>query len=223
MVSVLPGERTQFDVLGKGIGQALQSVLPGAVQQGFQRQQGLNAIDQLQEALGAAGGDINKILPALARAYTLNPNLERSGLGQQYLQQARLGNAFGQPMPNQSNQQLPSINPNQESPNLPSASSNQAPSNFASPSPFNIMTPQEMDAEAKRYALAINDPNAYQSRLNSLQQNNEIATSQRSALEDAALKANVSSADLPRFMVVNSHLDPRNPSEWAQNGIRNFN
>lgn len=89
MVSILPSERTPFDVIGKDVGRALQSVLPGAVQQGFQRGQGLSAIDQLQEALGAAGGDINKILPALAKAYTMNPNLERSGLGQQYLQQAR--------------------------------------------------------------------------------------------------------------------------------------
>ncbi len=91
MVSILPSERTPFDVIGKDVGRALQGVLPGAVQQGFQRGQGLGAIDQLQEALGAAGGDINKILPALAKAYTMNPNLERSGLGQQYLQQAKAG------------------------------------------------------------------------------------------------------------------------------------
>ena len=93
MVSILPNERSPFEMIGKDVGKALQGVLPGAVQQGYARGQGLGAIDQLQEALGAAGGDINKILPALAKAYTMNPNLERSGLGQQYLQQARAGNA----------------------------------------------------------------------------------------------------------------------------------
>ena len=89
MVSILPSERSPFDVISKDVGRALQGVLPNAVQQGYQRGQGLGAIDQLQEALGAAGGDINKILPALAKAYTMNPGLERSGLGQQFLQQAQ--------------------------------------------------------------------------------------------------------------------------------------
>ncbi len=91
MVSILPSERTPFDVISKDVGRALQGVLPGAVQQGYQRGQGLGAIDQLQQAMEAAGGDINKILPALAKAYTMNPSLERSGLGQQYLQQAGAG------------------------------------------------------------------------------------------------------------------------------------
>jgi hypothetical protein len=222
MVSILPSERTPFDVIGKDVGRALQGVLPGAVQQGFQRGQGLGAIDQLQEALGAAGGDINKMLPALAKAYTMNPNLERSGLGQQYLQQARVGNAFGQP-PSQGQQMgqpgmggAPASNQTQGQPQPQE-------STFAAPSPFNIMTPQDMEEEAKRYAMKLGDPNAYQTRYASLQNQNQEATAQRQALEDAALKSHVSPSDLSRFMVVNSHLDPRNPSEWAQNGVRNFN
>jgi hypothetical protein len=89
MVSILPPERSAFDVIGKSIGQNVSSALPGAVQQGYQRQQGLNAIDQLQSDLQAAGGDISKILPAIARAYTLNPNLERSGIAEQALTRAK--------------------------------------------------------------------------------------------------------------------------------------
>ena len=83
------------DLVAKIMGQGIARNLPGGLQQATQRQMGLGAIDQLQNDLSGANGDISKILPALARAYTLNPNLERSGLGQQYLQQAKLGNAFG--------------------------------------------------------------------------------------------------------------------------------
>lgn len=45
MVSILPSERGPLDVLGKGIGNALQGVFPGAVQQGLNR-------GQLQQSLG---------------------------------------------------------------------------------------------------------------------------------------------------------------------------
>jgi len=219
MVSILPNQRTPFDVIGQDVGKALQGVLPGAVQQGFQRGQGLGAIDQLQEALGAAGGDINKILPALAKAYTMNPGLERSGLGQQYLQQSKVGRAFGDQPQGQPNQ-TPSMG-GQSQGNQGQTQPQEG--TFATPSPFNIMTPKDMEEESKRYALQLGDPNAYQIRYNSLQNQNQNATAQREALEDAALKSHVSPSDLPRFMVVNSHLDPRNPSEWAQNGVRNFN
>lgn len=89
MVSILPGARTPFDLIGQAIGQNISGVLPGAIQQGFQRQTGLNAIDQLQTQIQEAGGDLSKILPALAKAYTLNPNLERSGIGSTFLSQAQ--------------------------------------------------------------------------------------------------------------------------------------
>lgn len=49
MVSILPSERTPFDVLGRDVGNALQQVLPGAVQQGYERgqiQQGLSKVSQ---------------------------------------------------------------------------------------------------------------------------------------------------------------------------------
>ena len=91
MVSILPNQRSPWDVIGSQIGQNLHQTLPGAVQQGYQRQTGLNAIDQLQKELGQAGGDINKMLPALARAISLNPALERSGLGQEFLKNQAAG------------------------------------------------------------------------------------------------------------------------------------
>lgn len=85
MVSILPSARSSWDVIGDMLGQNLSQNLPRAIEQGQQRARGLEAIDQLQSQLQNAGGDINQILPALAKAYTLNPALERSGLGQQFL------------------------------------------------------------------------------------------------------------------------------------------
>ncbi len=216
MVSILPGG-SNWDVIGKSLGENVGRALPGAVQQGYQRAQGLGAIDQLQKDLAQSGGDMSKMLPALAKAYTLNPNLERSQLGQFALQNAKVQNAYGQPQGQGSLPQQPNI-PNQEAPSTSMGEK----SDFVTPSPFNIMTPQDMDAEARRFASAVNDPNGYNTRLSQLQNQNQNATAQREALEDAALKANVSPSELPRFMVVNSHLNPRNPSEWAQEAKRNY-
>jgi len=224
MVSTVSQE-SPWDLIGKSIGQNVSQNLPGAVNQGFQRQTGLNAIDQLQQQLQAAGGDINKMLPALARAYTLNPNLERSGLGQGFLQQAKVGRAFpeGQEgLPSQGMQPQQSQIPSQTESVLGQGTQEVPRGTFAMPSAFNIMTPQDIDAEAKRYAQAVQDPNGYNTRFSQLTSKNAEATTQREALQQAALDAHVSPSDLPRFMVVNSHLDPRNPSQWAQEGKRNF-
>lgn len=106
MTTILPAERTPFDVIGKDVGQALQSVLPQAMQKYGERQRGLNAIDQLQYDIANAGGDISKILPAAAKAIAQNPNLERSGIFEKLLAQAQLkqgardfpvGQQMGQP------------------------------------------------------------------------------------------------------------------------------
>lgn len=88
MVSVLPPQLSPWQVIGKAMSQFGQNA-PELMEKRYQRDQGLSAIDDLQKQLQQSGGDINKILPALAKAYTLNPNLERSGLGQTYLQSAR--------------------------------------------------------------------------------------------------------------------------------------
>lgn len=220
MTTILPSARSSWDVIGEQMGHGLSQTLPQAAAQRSQRETGMNAIDQLQQQLQQSGGDMSKMLPALARAYTLNPNLERSQLGQFALQNAKVQNAYGVPQGQNQGQlgQSPQISQNQEM----QQSSMNAKSDFVTPSPFNIMTPQDMDAEARRFAAAVNDPNGYNTRLNQLQNQNENATSQRQALEDSALKAHVPPSELPRFMVVNSHLNPSNPSEWAQEAKRNY-
>lgn len=93
MTTILPAERSSFDTIMSQLGQGLSQTLPQAAQQRSQRETGLSAIDQLQSALQNAGGDINKILPAYARAISLNPNLERAGLGQMALEAARKSSA----------------------------------------------------------------------------------------------------------------------------------
>lgn len=216
MVSILPGG-SNWDVIGKSLGENVSRALPQAVQQGYQRGMGYNAIDRLQQELAGANGDFSKILPAIARSYIDNPNLERSGIGPFALQNAKVQNAYGQPQGQGTFPQQPNI-PNQEAP--PTSMGEK--SDFVTPSPFNIMTPQDMDAEARRFAAAVNDPNGYNTRLAQLQNQNQNATAQRESLEDAALKANVPPSELPRFIVVNSHLDPRNPSKWAQDAKRNY-
>src|SRR5271154_6571719 len=168
-VSILPGNsRTPWDLIGQMTGQNISQNLPGAVQQGYQRQQGLNAIDQLQNDLAQSGGDISKMLPAIARAYTLNPNLERSGIAEHALRQAKVGAAYGGQQPGmgigqQQPQQMgsPSVQQPIENQTAPAGT-------FAKPSPFNVMTPQDMQNESTRYANAIGDPNAYQKRYNEL-------------------------------------------------------
>ncbi len=93
MTTILPTARSPSDLIFQQLGEGLSQTLPQAAAQRSQRETGLNSIDQLQEQLRMANGDISKILPALAKAYTLNPNLERSGIGQFALEQARKGQA----------------------------------------------------------------------------------------------------------------------------------
>lgn len=95
MVSIIPSARSNFDLIGDAIGQNLNQNLPGVMERAQNRQMGLNAIDQLQKDLEAAGGDINKIMPAVARAYSLNPNLERSGIAEQALMRAKASQGTG--------------------------------------------------------------------------------------------------------------------------------
>ncbi len=96
MVSILPSARSTWDVLGQDVGQALQGVLPGAVQRGFEKGQGLNAIDQLQSDIASANGDISKMIPAIAKAYTMNPSLQRSGIAEKLIPLAQRNQAVGE-------------------------------------------------------------------------------------------------------------------------------
>lgn len=93
MTTILPSARTPFQTIMEQVGSGLSQSLPQAAMQRSQRETGLSAIDQLQQALQFANGDINKILPAYAKAISLNPNLERSGIGQMALEAARKSSA----------------------------------------------------------------------------------------------------------------------------------
>lgn len=98
-MQILPSARNSWDLIGESIGQNISQNLPNAIQQGYQRQLGLKAIDQLQNDLSNSGGDYNKMLSSLMRAYTLNPGLERSGLGGKMLEmiQAKKGQDIMRP------------------------------------------------------------------------------------------------------------------------------
>ena len=222
MTTILPQSRSPWQVIDQAIGSELSKNLPGAVQQGYQRQQGLGAIDQLQQDLASSGGDLSKMLPALARAYTLNPNLERSGLGQFALQNAKVNQAYparqqqpsGQIPAQQSGQISDQTGGQPAQPNQNMGSQGQPVS--ALPSAFNIFTGPDIDKASEDFARKINDPAGYEKRQAQLNNLNQIATEQRRELEDAALKSDVSPSELSRFMLAGQKFDPRNPSQWVE-------
>jgi hypothetical protein len=84
MATILPAARTGWDVLGEHVGAGMQRAMP-QMYENQKRQMGLNAIDQLQQDLKNANGDMSKMIPALAKAYTLNPSLERSGIAEKLI------------------------------------------------------------------------------------------------------------------------------------------
>lgn len=247
MVTILPAERTPWDVISKAMGQNISQNLPGAVQRGYERQTGMNALDQLEQSIRqgvvdpATGQRRDLTQQELgiggARAGVASENLQR-GLGplMDILSRgAKTSSAFpdqtnnpmqgapGQGIQNIPGQQGESQNnqgAQQEAPYQGAPASQQG--SFATPSPFNIMTPQEMIAESERYAKAVQDPNAAAMRLAQLQNQNGNATQQREDLENMALKSSIASKDLPRFMQVGAQFDPRNPTEWMQNAKRAY-
>lgn len=218
MTTILPSARTSSDLIFQQLGEGLSQTLPQASAQRSQRETGMNSIDQLQQQLRDSGGDINKMLPALAKAYTLNPGLERSGLGQTFMQQAKVNRAFPQ-----GGQQSPQgkIGQQNQLDQVSSPQEFQQASN-AIPSPFNVFTGPDIDKASEQYARDINDPSGYATRQAQLNNLNQIAEQQRANLEDAALKANVSPEDLPRFMIAGSKFDPRNPSRWVDQTKQEF-
>ncbi len=103
MVSILPSERTPFDVIGKDVGQALQSVLPQAMAQRAQRERGLQAINQAEKDIAAANGDPFKIALSMSKVAAENPNLERAiaPMYETALRQAQVKNAQKVSLPGQ--------------------------------------------------------------------------------------------------------------------------
>ncbi len=97
MVSILPPKRGFVNAIGDAMSQFGQHA-PALLEERFQTQRGLSAVDELQKSLEGAKGDISKILPAISKAYTLNPSLQRSGIAEHYLKMAQAGNAGKAPL-----------------------------------------------------------------------------------------------------------------------------
>lgn len=222
MVSILPAARSSWDVIGQQIGHSLDQNLPGIIQQRQQRERGLEAIDQLQRDLQTSGGDISKMLPAIARAYTLNPNLERSGLAQYALQNAKASNIYGdqqttQPPPAGQGGTSPQPQPNAPQAQPGITGQPQPSPQTPRPTNYNIKTPAEMDSKAHQDALRTGDPTQYQRSLSEQNALNDIAKTHRASLEDLAKRQGVGDTDLHDFMEVGEQFASQNPDQWLKN------
>ncbi len=224
MVTILPPGRTSWDAIGAQTGQLLNQHIPQAVNQNIQRQRAHGAIDRLQEDMASANGDISKILPAIARAYTENPNLERSGIAQYALQNAKAANIYGNPKEGPQQQSSPGQGgmPSEPQPNSPQAQ----PGITGQPQPspqtprqtnYNIKTPSDMDAKARQDAQVTGDPAQYQRSLTEQNALNDIAKTHRASLEDLAKREGVGDADLTDFMEVGEEFASQNPDQWLKN------
>ena len=228
MISILPSARTPWDLIGESIGHNVSQNLPGAIQQGFQRQTGLNAVDQLQAQLAQSGGSIEKMLPAIARAYTLNPNLERSGIAEYALRNARVNQVLGanQGGGNTPPSPTPFMGTGQqgEEQRIPGEAFNSLaggqPSYGIVP---RIQTVQEMDAQARDMATKAGDINAYPTFLSTLQAQNQQNMQQRERLERKAEEQGVSREDIPEFMEIGkNHNYERDEDKWLLKTNQDF-
>ncbi len=221
--TILPQARTPWDVIASQISGNISQNLPGAVQKGYQRGVGHQAIEKLQQELAGANGDINKIMPAIAHAYTDNPGLERSGIAEQYLKGARLGNVFGQGT--QPTQQVApssqSINGQQEQ--LSQSQEQQATPVHETGIIPRIKTIDEIQNEAKNWAISLNDPSEYDRALNRLSTENSIAQNQLSNLENKALDLGVTPEDMPDFLKIGKKYNNfRDVNQWTQKTKADF-
>src|SRR6185295_3788510 len=112
MVSILPPQRHQFSGIIDAMKQFGQHA-PQLLEERYQTQRGLSAIDQLQKDLAASGGDMTKVLPAVAKAVSLNPNLQKSGYVEHALQMAN--NLNSQKIPCPGDQEGPFQTPSSQS------------------------------------------------------------------------------------------------------------
>lgn len=200
MTTILPSARSAFDVIGEQMGRGLSQTLPQAAQQRSQRETGLEAINQLQRDIQNSGGDITKMLPAYARAVTLNPNLERSGIGQSLMGFAKAGQLYGP-----QSQQGQEGGQTQQQPSGPRHTA------------YNITTPEADDAKAKQDAISTGNPQQYQISMNNSQTKNAIATGYKNNLEAMATREGISPQEMPDFMEVGEQFASQNPDQWLKN------
>lgn len=232
-MNILPPKTSGLDLLGQYIGQGMQNAMPQQYEnQKYQR--GMDVIKNAESEIAKADGDPYKIALTFAKMGAAAPGLERAlgPLMQTALAESQIKRAFpeapGQTRGASQGQAPSTVQPSpQVAPQGQQATPSPIPiaseSMFATPGPFNVMTPDVMKNEAERFAKALRDPNAYQNKLKTLQDENNVATAQRNALEDAALKTGeVKPTDLPRYMQVGAEFDPSNPSEWVQKTNRAY-
>jgi len=154
MVSIIPSERSSWDLIGRSIGSNLNQNLP----EYYQRQRGMQAIDQLQKDLSSSNGDYTKMATSLMRAYTQNPGLERSGLGQTLLNQAvaeQLPNALGTGSQGAGNTNVnPQIPPQSQIPEQVGGIS-QPPISEPLTSQSDIKSARDVDAKANEYIAQV--------------------------------------------------------------------
>lgn len=235
MVSILPGQ-SNWDLIGQAIGSNISQNLPGAVQEGYNRQIGLNALDQAQKDIAQAGDDPFKIAFAFAKAGAQNKSLERAlgPLLQTALQNSRAKNIYGQGQPNVQT----SVNPNQmgmngfvqENQPLNSQDIQQKnqergfqPEKAVRQTGYNIKTKDQMEQIASQDAIKANDPNFYNIRLNQLQASNDIALAHRDYLQKLAVgRGQVSPSELDEFMKIGENYSTENPEQWYRDTFRDY-
>lgn len=98
MVSILPGDRSGLEQLGRYVGGGMQNALPQQYEN-MKYQRGQDAITKLQQSMKNPGQDQGDVLAELARAISANPNLERSGLAEYIGKLAQSKAAQGIPPP----------------------------------------------------------------------------------------------------------------------------
>lgn len=223
MTTILPSDRSSLDLISRQVGESLGQTLPSAIQ----RYQGMQAINQLQNELQQAGGDISKILPAIARAYSLNPNLERSGLAQSFLSTAAAKNVYGgggqgQPQSTSVPPQPPGVTPQgqgqppitQEAPTQPSLV---APNVARNAGYAGRKTPDQQMAEAANAHQVSGGQIPYETRLKQLQAEDSIKQNLENELIGYAKASGITDEEVPDFMEIGEQFDTGNRQQWFKN------
>lgn len=245
MVSILPSDRTGMDVLARHVGQGISQGLPLAINRNI----GMSAIDQLQKNLqGEAGKDPLNIALEFARAGVVLPGMEKALAPLADIAARRAITGGARPTKEVTSPVSGNITTSpqvSQQPNIPAIDQMNIPPKeaiseqtidgqiaqkkkgsqfpeYTGANPFAIKSLSEMQDEATRYANAVQDPNAYGMRLAEQQKENDIANQQRQDLEQMAIQSGVTPDQLPRYMLVGSQFDFRNPSKWIQETNRAF-
>jgi len=180
MVSILPSERSPLDLIGRDVGQALQSVLPSAVNRGMERGQIQQGLKQLQNI---SPEELRSSNPVQLLSKVLGP-FAGTEQGAQYaksimpylLEQSRINKEQGATYPGERNRQdvpqmgqreaLPNFlgqQPQQENPFFPNNQGPQggpgnAPQAATTGQKQKLLTRDEKIADAKRLQKELNIP-----------------------------------------------------------------